>query len=626
MATFFDDIESMYDKNSEFLLALQHNRSAGAVFLEFTPNLRIALDDKDPLSLEQLLLLLRAPIQRIGKYQAALKALLDNSEPSDAQPDISDINSLIKGGGQKSRLMLETPYHKFIKNGNMDKEKDSLNSTHEDSKETPGLGATPSAMSIRLDVGAAGTAGATSAVEQDYSDSSDLRHITSLFGRKSRTKLSADASGSMSASLGEDNEVDVVVACSLLQLKVHNSLPIDSAVQVRDVRILLVRYEHKALDMHSSVKSFIVIAEKEWAAEKDSLKNTHKLKLHKLDSDSDEQHNASKPLGIGIGIGIFPLPEVETPRTLELTVDADVAISPYYEDTPPMDGKGELHFGGFATTSLELQPANSLNLGATLDAAKAQMELDQHQQQQQQRHELKDAEEERYEAARPNDRESSLLRAIPENSDTDDEMLANDTDAATALEHKRNMSTHSHGSALSTDCDPHSHSASDSELEYLDHEDGGVDAGTGTGMRSSLNLKSANSSALVAVLVAALCLLARADVSQAQVAISRHGTCFIQQNQVACWGDNQWGQLGVGNTDTIGDKASDIGLILYPIDLGDDFDMKQMAGGGKDHYCMCCMYYILQCTALSPKGAVSVDGRLKCWGWNADGMSVAQHS
>ena len=71
------------------------------------------------------------------------------------------------------------------------------------------------------------------------------------------------------------------------------------------------------------------------------------------------------------------------------------------------------------------------------------MELDRQHQQQQQRHEVKDASSSSdSEAAPVNDRQSSLLRTIPENEDTDDETLANYTDAATAFEHVCNLFTH----------------------------------------------------------------------------------------------------------------------------------------------------------------------------------------
>ena len=98
---------------------------------------------------------------------------------------------------------------------------------------------------------------------------------------------------------------------------------------------------------------------------------------------------------------------------------------------------------------------------------------------------------------------------------------------------------------------------------------------------------------MTSTLVAVLCLLVRADVSQPQVAISQYNTCLSQYGQVACFGANSGGQLGQGNTDEIGDKASDIALILSPIDLGDDFVVKQIAGGSQSHLC-----------------AVSVDSRL----------------
>ena len=96
---------------------------------------------------------------------------------------------------------------------------------------------------------------------------------------------------------------------------------------------------------------------------------------------------------------------------------------------------------------------------------------------------------------------------------------------------------------------------------------------------------------------------AQFDMSQPQITVTRTDTCFCQHGQSACWGNNDKGQLGRGNTDSIGDESSHIGFILDAIDLGNDFVVKQVAGGSQSHHC-----------------AVSIDYRLKCWGWNHKGM------
>ena len=110
------------------------------------------------------------------------------------------------------------------------------------------------------------------------------------------------------------------------------------------------------------------------------------------------------------------------------------------------------------------------------------------------------------------------------------------------------------------------------------------------------------SSSSIFQLVALISMLVPSDLSLLQVVTNKAGTCINQSGQIACWGHNENGELGRNNTEAFGDKASDLTLILYPINLGDDFVVKQLAGGSKYHFC-----------------AVSEDGRLKCWGWAADG-------
>jgi cysteine-rich repeat protein len=71
-----------------------------------------------------------------------------------------------------------------------------------------------------------------------------------------------------------------------------------------------------------------------------------------------------------------------------------------------------------------------------------------------------------------------------------------------------------------------------------------------------------------------------------------------QAGVVLCWGDNFYGQLGQGNTTTIGDNETL--ATLYPIDLGGDAVALAL---GKHHTC-----------------ALLDDGDLKCWGRNLYGQ------
>ena len=124
--------------------------------------------------------------------------------------------------------------------------------------------------------------GAVSTVAHDYSDTSDLHQITSLFGpsraaktRRSRTKLFSDSSSqseeeemNMAAfgmNMDINNEIDVFGNNAIPPLKVHNFMPIDGAFEVRDFRLFPQRYDGKAFEIRSSVKSFLVYAESERA-------------------------------------------------------------------------------------------------------------------------------------------------------------------------------------------------------------------------------------------------------------------------------------------------------------------------------------------------------------------------
>jgi alpha-tubulin suppressor-like RCC1 family protein len=79
-------------------------------------------------------------------------------------------------------------------------------------------------------------------------------------------------------------------------------------------------------------------------------------------------------------------------------------------------------------------------------------------------------------------------------------------------------------------------------------------------------------------------------------------------NHLKCWGDNRWGQLGKGNTDNLGDDPGEMGNNLADVDLGTGLTATYiLASGG--HSC-----------------AILITGATKCWGmntWGQVGLNVA---
>ena len=47
-----------------------------------------------------------------------------------------------------------------------------------------------------------------------------------------------------------------------------------------------------------------------------------------------------------------------------------------------------------------------------------------------------------------------------------------------------------------------------------------------------------------------------------------HNCALRNDGSVACWGSNQYGQLGIGSTSHIGDGANEMGNNLQKVDLG----------------------------------------------------------
>lgn len=77
---------------------------------------------------------------------------------------------------------------------------------------------------------------------------------------------------------------------------------------------------------------------------------------------------------------------------------------------------------------------------------------------------------------------------------------------------------------------------------------------------------------------------------------------FDGRRRLKCWGQNNYGQLGLGHTTNIGVSAGQMGSFLPEVALGDDFDVFDVA---------------LTNTSTC---ALALDGRAKCWGRNNVGQ------
>ncbi len=90
--------------------------------------------------------------------------------------------------------------------------------------------------------------------------------------------------------------------------------------------------------------------------------------------------------------------------------------------------------------------------------------------------------------------------------------------------------------------------------------------------------------------------------SIAKVSCSIFGCCaLLNDGKVKCWGLNDQGQLGQGDTTNRGSAAGQMGDSLLPISFGTTSAVKQITAGGT-HSC-----------------AAFESGKVRCWGYNAAG-------
>ena len=87
-----------------------------------------------------------------------------------------------------------------------------------------------------------------------------------------------------------------------------------------------------------------------------------------------------------------------------------------------------------------------------------------------------------------------------------------------------------------------------------------------------------------------------------QIAVAeRHACALFADASVACWGANDLGQLGLGDTATRGDQPGEMGASLPLVDLGPGADPVALS------------------TSATHTCALRADGTISCWGGNADG-------
>jgi alpha-tubulin suppressor-like RCC1 family protein len=90
--------------------------------------------------------------------------------------------------------------------------------------------------------------------------------------------------------------------------------------------------------------------------------------------------------------------------------------------------------------------------------------------------------------------------------------------------------------------------------------------------------------------------------ASAVAAQEAHSCALLDDGTVKCWGFNNKGQLGQGDTTSRGLEAEQMGDALLPVDLGEGRTAVGLSVGGASN-----------CAVLD-------DGSLRCWGWNIAGQ------
>ena len=87
------------------------------------------------------------------------------------------------------------------------------------------------------------------------------------------------------------------------------------------------------------------------------------------------------------------------------------------------------------------------------------------------------------------------------------------------------------------------------------------------------------------------------------IAVGERHACYLAvDGWVKCWGNGDFGQLGQGDTESLGDEPGEMGALLPIVDLGSHRRVVSIAAG-----------FVHTCALLD-------DGSLKCWGLNGHGQ------
>ncbi|GBG28805.1 X-linked retinitis pigmentosa GTPase regulator [Hondaea fermentalgiana] len=105
---------------------------------------------------------------------------------------------------------------------------------------------------------------------------------------------------------------------------------------------------------------------------------------------------------------------------------------------------------------------------------------------------------------------------------------------------------------------------------------------------------------------------ASAMTSIADIARSRNGLCAKDGNElIQCFGDNTYGQLGIGSTDNVGD-----GTVVPCVNVDSTAPLNFPAQGAGNDFTPEGLSSSLGTTSC----AFAYNGEGTCWGWNADGQ------
>ena len=82
----------------------------------------------------------------------------------------------------------------------------------------------------------------------------------------------------------------------------------------------------------------------------------------------------------------------------------------------------------------------------------------------------------------------------------------------------------------------------------------------------------------------------------------KHTCALLENGQIKCWGLNNVGQCGVGDTSDRGDEPVEMGDDLEAVNLGNNLTVSYITAGA-NHTC-----------------ALFTNARVKCWGFNSYGQ------